>query len=56
MPGDVDVGFCAPVECKAFFQGAEDLIAGFGGDENVIGEVGCDEEDWSRCLLIHPQG
>ena len=29
----------------AVFKRADDLAAGFRRDENVIGEIGCDEED-----------
>ena len=29
----------------AVFKCADDLAAGFGGHENVVGKIGCDEED-----------
>ena len=44
--GDVDVGFGGLFEREAAgFEGADDGAAGFERDEDVVGEVGGDEED-----------
>jgi len=53
MRGDVYVGFCALFEGETlFFEGANDLSPCFGGDEDVVGEVGCDEEDGAEEYLV----
>jgi len=44
--GDVYEGFGVGFECEAAgFEGGDNGWAGAEGDEDVVGEVGCDEED-----------
>lgn len=51
--GGVDVCFCALFEREAaVFESADDLPPRPSGDEDVVGEVGRDEEDGSGCCCL----